>query len=65
MAKHTYKRGYPKHIALLTALFLPAGAIALGSNTASAQQQRLAATRIDTPERTDRTMVALPSPEKT
>src|SRR6516165_346398 len=65
MAKHTYKRGYPKHIALLTALFLPAGAIALGSNTASAQQQHLAATRIDTPERTDPTMVALPSAEKT
>jgi hypothetical protein len=65
MAKHTYKRGYPKHIALLTALFLPAGAIALGSNTASAQRQHLAATRIDTPERTDPTMVALPSPEKT
>jgi hypothetical protein len=50
---------------LLAALFLSAGAIALVSDTASAQQQRRAATRIDTPERTDTTTVALPSPDKT
>jgi hypothetical protein len=65
MAKYSYERSYPKHIALLAALFLSAGAIALVSDTASAQQQRRAATRIDTPERTDTTTVALPSPDKT
>jgi hypothetical protein len=65
MAKYSYERSYPKHIALLAALFLSAGAIALVSDTASAQQQRRAATRIDTPERTDTTTVALASPDKT
>ena len=50
---------------MLAAIFLPVGAIALVSDTASAQQQRRAATRIDTPERTDTTTVALPSPDKT
>jgi hypothetical protein len=40
MAKHSYERSYPKHIALLVALFLSAGAITLVSDTASAQQQQ-------------------------
>ena len=65
MAKHSDERNYPKHIALLALLFLSVGAIALVSDTALAQQQRRAATRIDTPERTDTTTVALPSPDKT
>jgi hypothetical protein len=65
MAKHSCERSYPKHLALLAALFLPVGAIALVSDTASAQQQRRATIRIDTPERTDTTTVALPSPDKT
>jgi hypothetical protein len=76
MAKHSDERSYPKHLALLAPLFLSVGAIALVSDTASAQQQqylqqqhsqlRRAATRINPPERTnattDTTMVALPSP---
>jgi hypothetical protein len=40
MAKHSDERYYSKHIALLTALFLPLGAIALVSDAALAQQQR-------------------------
>jgi hypothetical protein len=64
MAKHSYEGGYPKHTALLAALFLPVGAIALVSDTASGQQQHRAAIRIDTPERTDTTTVALPNPDK-
>jgi hypothetical protein len=63
MAKHSCERS-SKHIALLAALFLSAGAIALVSDTASAQQQRRAATRIDTPEKTETTTMALPSPDK-
>ena len=62
MAKHSCERSYPKHLALLAALFLPVGAIALVSDTASAQRQRPAATRIDTPERTDTATVALDVP---
>ena len=76
MAKHSDERSYPKHLALLALLFLSVGAIALVSDTASAQQQqyvqqqhsqlRRTATRINPPERTnattDTTMVALPSP---
>jgi len=69
MAKHSDERNYSKHIALLTALFLPLGAIALVSDAASAQQpqqqhqqrpQQLAqarrtATRVNPPERTNTT----------
>jgi hypothetical protein len=72
MAKHSDERSYPKHLALLALLFLSVGAIALVSDTASAQQQqqrvqvRRTATRINPPERTntttDTTPVALPSP---
>jgi hypothetical protein len=38
MAKHSNKRSYPKHLVLLAASFLPLGATALVSDTASAQQ---------------------------
>jgi hypothetical protein len=62
MAKHSYERGYPKHTALLAALFLPVGAIALVPDTGWAQQQRTAATRTDT-GRTDTTTVAMPNPD--
>ena len=71
MTKHSDERSYPKHLALLALLFLSVGAIALVSDTASAQQQqrvqvRRTATRINPPERTttttDTTTVALPSP---
>jgi len=69
MAKHSEERSYPKHIALLAALFLPLGAIALLSDAASAQQpqqqhqqrpQQLAqarrtATRTNPPERANTT----------
>jgi hypothetical protein len=69
MAKHSEERRYPKHLALLAALFLPLGAIALVSDAASAQQpqqqhqqrpQQLAqvrrtATRVNPPERTNAT----------
>ena len=43
MAEHSDERSYPKHFALLALLFLSVGAIALVSDTASAQQppQRL------------------------
>jgi hypothetical protein len=77
MAKHSEERSYPKHIALLTSLFLPLGAIALLSDAALAQQQqqraqvRRTATRT-TPERVNATTnttpettpvpAALPSP---
>ena len=66
MAKHSDERSYPKHLALLALLFLSVGAIALVSDTASAQQQhycssspqvRRAATRINPPERTNTTTV--------
>ena len=59
MAKHSDERNYSKHIALLTALFLPLGAIALVSDAALAQQQqqhaqvRRTPTRINPPERTN------------
>jgi hypothetical protein len=69
MAKHSNKCNHSKHIALLTALFLPLGAIALVSDAASAQQpqqqhqqrpQQLAqarrtATRVNPPERANTT----------
>lgn len=38
MTKHSDDRTYPKHLVLLAALLLPAGAIAIVSDTASAQQ---------------------------
>jgi hypothetical protein len=77
MAKHSEERSYPKHLALLAALFLPVGAIALVSDAALAQQPqqqqhaqvRRTATRINPPERANTTPdttpvpVALPSPE--
>ena len=58
MAKHSYERDNPKHIALLALLFISVGAIALVSDTASAQQQqrfqvRPAATGTNPPERTN------------
>jgi hypothetical protein len=71
MAKHSYERGNPKHIALLALLFISVGAIALVSDTASAQLQqrfqiRPAATGTNPPERTNTTpdtpTVVLPSP---
>jgi hypothetical protein len=66
MAKHAEERSYRKHLALLALLFLSVGAIALVSDTASAQQQRLqvrpAATGTNPPERTNTTPVPLPSP---
>jgi hypothetical protein len=68
MAKHSDGCGYPKRLALLGALFLPFGAVAVVSDTASAQlwqqqqnqQQhaqiiRRSATRINPPERTNPT----------
>ena len=70
MAKHSDERSYPKDLALLALIFLSVGAIALVSDTASAQQQRLPvprpATRIAPPEpintTTDTATVAPPSP---
>ena len=73
MTKHSDERNYAKHLALLALLFLSVGAIALVSDTASAQQQqqqhlqvRRTATKINPPERTntttDTTTVALPNP---
>jgi hypothetical protein len=74
MAKHSEERSYPKHLALLAALFLPVGAIALVSDAALAQQQqqhaqvRRTPTRINPPERANTTPdttpvpVALPNP---
>jgi hypothetical protein len=69
MAKHSDDRGYPKHIALLALLFLSVGAIALVSDTASAQQQqrlqvRPAATGTAAPADTtpDTPTAPLPSP---
>ena len=78
MAKHSNKRNYSKHIALLTSLLLPLGAIALVSDAASAQQQqqraqvRRTATRTNPAERINTTTnttpdttpvpAALPSP---
>jgi hypothetical protein len=67
MAKHSDERNYSKHIALLAALFLPLGTLALVSDVASAQllqqqpsqqqhaQVRRTATRINPPERTNTT----------
>jgi hypothetical protein len=40
MAKHSYERSYPKHIALAALLLLSVGAIVLVSDTTSAQQQQ-------------------------
>jgi hypothetical protein len=67
MAKHSDERDYSKHIALLTALFLPLGAIALVSDAALAQQQqqqhaqvRRTATRINPPERANTTTNTIP-----
>ena len=37
MAKHSDERSYPKHLALLALLFVSVGAMALVSDTASAQ----------------------------
>jgi hypothetical protein len=76
MAKHSDKRNYSKHIALLTSLFLPLGAIALVSDAALAQQQqqqhqqrpqqlaqaRRTATRVNPPERTNTTLDTTPVP---
>jgi hypothetical protein len=73
MTKHSDDRTYPKHLVLLAALFLPAGAMAIVSDTASAQQPlpqqqrvqvRRTAIRINPPERTstETTPAALPSP---
>ena len=67
MAKRSYERGYPKHIALLALLFLSVGAIALVSDMASAQQQqRLQVRPAAAPERTNTTAdtptAGLPSP---
>ena len=71
MAKHSYERGNPKHIALLALLLISVGAIAPVSDTASAQQQqrfqvRPAATGTNPPERTNTTpdtpTAVLPSP---
>ena len=67
MAKHSDERNYPNHLALMALLFLSVGAIALVSDTASAQQQqhlqvRGAAPRINPPERTDTTTVTPPNP---
>ena len=75
MASLSDERNYPKHLALLAALILSIGAIALVSDTASAQRQnfqqqaqvRRAATRINPPKRTDTTPtnttpVTLPTP---
>ena len=66
MAKHSDERNYPNHLALIALLFLSVGAIALVSDTASAQQQHLqvrgAAPRINPPERTDTTTVTPPNP---
>ena len=76
MASLSDERNYPKHLALLAALILSIGAIALVSDTASAQRQnfqqqaqvRRAATRINPPKRTDTTPtnttpVTLPTPD--
>jgi len=76
MAKHSEERNYSKHIALLALLFLSVGAIALVSDTASAQQQqrqhqqppqqlaqvRRTATRVNPPERTNTTPDTTPAP---
>jgi hypothetical protein len=67
MAKHSDERNYPNHLALMALLFLSVGAIALVSDTASAQQQQHlqvggAAPRINPPERTDTTTVTPPNP---
>ena len=76
MASLSDERNCPKHLALLAALILSIGAIALVSDTASAQRQnfqqqaqvRRAATRINPPKRTDTTPtnttpVTLPTPD--
>jgi hypothetical protein len=72
MAKHSEERSYPKHPALLAALFLALGAIALASDTAVAQllqqqqqrqqhaQLRRTTTRINPPERINTTPVTAP-----
>jgi hypothetical protein len=67
MAKHSDERNYPNHLALIALLFLSVGAISLVSDAASAQQQqhlqvRGAAPRINPPEQTNTTTVALPNP---
>ena len=71
MATYSNERSYRKHLALLAVLFLSIGAMALGSDTASAQQQqrlqvRRAVTGTNPPQRTntapDTTSVAVPSP---
>jgi hypothetical protein len=59
--------GYPKHIASLALLFISIGAIALVSDTASAQQQqrlqvRPAATAINPPQQTNTTPDTTPVP---
>ena len=70
MAKHSDERSYPQHLAMLALLFLSVGAIA---DTASAQQQQhlqhrqqqpqvRPATRVNPPEPTNTTTVALPNP---
>jgi hypothetical protein len=75
MAKHPDERRYPRHLALLAALFLPLGATAIVSDTASAQLQqqqqpqrqqhaqvRRTATKINLPERTNTTPDTTPVP---
>jgi hypothetical protein len=73
MAKHSGERSYSKHLAatrLFALLFLSVGAIALVSDTASAQQHpqaRPAVTRTNPPQQTDTTTGAVATPviEKT
>jgi hypothetical protein len=64
MAKHSDGRSCPKHLASLILLFLSVGAIALVSDTASAQQPQRSQVRRPAPaERTNTTLDAvLPSP---
>ena len=70
MTKHSDERSYAQHLAMLALLFLSVGAIA---DTALAMQQqpqqpqqhsqvRRAATRVNPPEPTNTTTVALPNP---
>jgi hypothetical protein len=55
MTKHSDERRYPKHLALLAALFLPLGGIALVSDAASAQQQQQRQQRLQVPRTATRT----------
>ena len=62
MAKHSYEHGYPKHTALLAALFPPCWSDSACTRYRVGPQQRTAATRTDT-GRTDTTTVAMPNPD--